>query len=229
AGVYASHRSAGRLWRLSGVPAQRVEVTAGRCRPVRLAGVVAHRSNLLDERFVAERDGIPVTTPERTLVDLSAVLGEFTLGRILDDGARRGIFSYSSVHGCVEQMRRRGRRRTTVVDRLLQSRLGTDPGESELEARVNRWLTEAGLPCPVAQHWVVAGGHRFRLDLAYPDRRVGFELDGWKPHSTRNAFDGDRARGNELALEGWRIYHFTSQTARASAIRVARAALRGRR
>ena len=224
-GVFASHRSAARLWGLTGVPAVRLEVTAGAGRAVRLAGVVAHRSNLVDERFVTEVDGIPVTSAERTVVDLAAVLGEHTLGPVLDDGARRRIVSYESVGRCLEQMRRRGRRRTTVVERLLEARLGSDPGESALEGRVARWLVAAGLPPPVPQLWVVAGGRRFRLDLAYPGRRVGFELDGWDVHARRVAFDGDRERGNELALAGWRIYHFTARSTREAVVRVAAAAL----
>ena len=201
AGVYASHRSGGRLWDLSSVPSVRLEVVAPRTRKVRLAGVVAHRSNLLDHRFVTEHRGIPVTTAERTIVDLSAVL--------------------------VEHMRRRGRRRITVMDRVLEAGLGVDPGESELEARVGRWLVEGGLPRPVPQLWVVAQGRRFRLDLAYPDRRVGFELDGWESHGSRHAFDADRERGNELALEGWCVYRFTARTPRTTVVRVAREALSG--
>ncbi len=111
------------------------------------------------------------------------------------------------------------------MERLLEARLGSDPGESALEGRVARWLVAAGLPPPVPQLWVVAGGRRFRLDLAYPDRRVGFELDGWDVHARRVAFDGDRERGNELALAGWRIYHFTARSTREAVVRVAAAAL----
>lgn len=224
-GVAVSHRSAARLLGLSGVPAVRLEVTADRSRAVRLSGVVAHRSTVLDERFVTEVDGIPVTTAERTVVDLSSVLGEHTLARVLDDAVRRGMVTYTSVQQCLEEMRRRGRRRTTVVDRVLEPRLGHDPGESDLEGRISRWLAEAGLPRPVAQVWVVAGARRFRIDLAYPDRRVGFEVDGWAFHSGRDSFEKDRDRGNELALAGWRIYRFTARSARATVVRVARAAL----
>ena len=224
-GVVASHRSAARLWGLPGVPALRLEVTARADRAVRLAGVVAHRSNLLDDRFVTEIEGIPATTAERCVVDLAAVLGERTLGEAIDAGVRRRLFTYASVQACLDQMRRRGRRRTTAVERILDDNLGTDPGESELEARVARWLVGAGLPPPIHQRWVVAGGKRFRLDLAYPDRRVGFELDGWEAHGSRRAFDRDRDRGNELALQGWQIYHFTAKTGRIAVVRVARAAL----
>ncbi len=113
-----------------------------------------------------------------------------------------------------------------MIDRLLELRLGVAPGESELETRIGRWLVHAGLPPPVPQLWVVAGGRRFRLDLAYPERLIGFELDGWEAHGSRNAFDADRDRGNELALQGWRIYRFTGRTKQATVVRVAQAALR---
>ena len=55
-------------------------------------------------------------------------------------------------------------------------------------------------------------GSRAFIDLAYPDQMVAIELDGWEHHSTRSAFDRDRARANDLALAGWRLYRFTWTT-----------------
>ena len=50
-----------------------------------------------------------------------------------------------------------------------------------------------------------------RLDLAYPERRVGIELDGFRFHDTRDSFDAERARGNELQAMGWNILRVTSK------------------
>ena len=112
------------------------------------------------------------------------------------------------------------------MQRLLESRLpGFDPGESELEARVLRWLLAAGLPRPESQFRVIAAGRCLRLDLAYPEHRLGLELDGWDAHGSRGAFDRDRERANEVALIGWRLCRFTSRTTRAAVVRVVSAAL----
>ena len=69
----ASHRAAARVWLLEGVASLRLEITVPLGRVVRLPGVRAHRSNRLGPEFLTVHRGIPVTTPARTLVDLSAV------------------------------------------------------------------------------------------------------------------------------------------------------------
>jgi very-short-patch-repair endonuclease len=38
---------------------------------------------------------------------------------------------------------------------------------------------------------------------------VAIEVDGFEHHATRAGFIGDRVRGNELALLGWTVLHFT--------------------
>lgn len=87
---------------------------------------------------------------------------------------------------------------------------GYDPGRSALESRVLDAIVRAGLPIPERQ-WRVErpGGRVAFIDLAYPDRRVAIELDGWAEHGVRSAFDADRARGNDLVLAGWRVLRFT--------------------
>jgi predicted transcriptional regulator of viral defense system len=75
-----SHRSAARLW---GLPSFRdwrspVDVTVVGRDPGRKPGVRIHRTQCLDAREVRSADGIPVTTPARTLLDLAAVLPTLT-------------------------------------------------------------------------------------------------------------------------------------------------------
>ena len=47
------------------------------------------------------------------------------------------------------------------------------------------------------------------VDIAFPDRRLIIELDGWASHGVRSAFEPDRIRGNELLLLGWHLLRFT--------------------
>ena len=114
----ASHRSAGRLFGLP-VPAERVEVTVPLGRQVRLPGVTAHRSNLLGPRFCTTVEGIPATTVERTLVDLSAVVGKQTCARAVDEAVRRRLCSYDALDACYRYMRKRGRRRVRAIQSIL--------------------------------------------------------------------------------------------------------------
>jgi predicted transcriptional regulator of viral defense system len=210
ANAVASHRSAARLYGLP-VPAVRLEVTTPIGRHVRLPGVVAHRSNLLIRRFVTAIDGISTTTAARTVVDLSAVAGFVTCGRAMDAADRSGVAMYLDVDDVYRRMRKRGRRRVTVVEQLLAKRLdGIESGDSDWEMRLCRWLIDAGLPRPEQQVWVVAGGERFCLDLAYPDLKVGLEYDGWDVHRQRGRFDADRRKWRKLELAGWVILPYTS-------------------
>src|SRR6476659_7773594 len=72
-GALLSHRSAARLWSLLPPGDEWPEVTTERGRRSRRQGIVAHEAVVPeDERKVV--DGIPVTSPFRTVFDLAAVL-----------------------------------------------------------------------------------------------------------------------------------------------------------
>ncbi|MGH9230174.1 MAG: hypothetical protein ACRD07_15880 [Acidimicrobiales bacterium] len=68
-------------------------------------------------------------------------------------------------------------------------------------------LDDAGLPEPAAEHWVRGAGWRYRLDLAFPPRLVGIELDGKDDHLNEVAFEVDPVRDNRLLLAGWTVLH----------------------
>jgi very-short-patch-repair endonuclease len=68
----------------------------------------------------------------------------------------------------------------------------------------------AHAPAPAVNLPVRVGGRIRVLDLAWPDRKVGVEFDGFVPHSSRRVFDDDRARQNDLVADGWRIFRLTS-------------------
>ncbi len=65
---------------------------------------------------------------------------------------------------------------------------------------------------PRQQQVVRVGSRRFKLDLAYPDLRIGVELDGWCAHGGFTAFHGDRERDALLASAGWVVTHFSART-----------------
>jgi very-short-patch-repair endonuclease len=50
-----------------------------------------------------------------------------------------------------------------------------------------------------------------RIDLAYPQAKLGIEVDGFRWHSGRKAFDDDRRQRNMLVAIGWTILHATKQ------------------
>jgi very-short-patch-repair endonuclease len=212
--AFASHATAARMWELpAGAPDDGlVEVTTVLERDPKLPGVRSHRSGLLLERDVRTRRGIPVASPERTCVDLSGRCSVAVLGRIIDEALRRRITTLGLIHECLERLPRAPGRSPESLRAALASRVGEwEPRESLLEDFVIEALRRHGLPLPRCQVRVQLPSGPRRLDHCYPRERVVIEADGYDTHSSRAAFDDDRARGNELVVAGYRVLHFTSE------------------
>lgn len=229
-GAVSSFRAAAWLWRFDGfgVP-DKLEITVPRARRSRLPGVIVHDTRVTGTSHVTTFGAVPLTTPARTLCDLTSCCGLGAVSRALNDALRRDLTTLKRIERVFLDLANKGRRRSTFMRLLLEERLpGFDPGESEQEAKIVRWLVGAGLPRPVQQHRVQVGSRRYRLDLAYPEQLIGIEYDGWDAHRSRTAFDTDRARDIELEDAGWRILHFTSKSTRSYAIQKVRNALETR-
>jgi very-short-patch-repair endonuclease len=78
---------------------------------------------------------------------------------------------------------------------------------SELEERFLVLCREAGLPPPAVN--VRLAGHE--VDMAWADRRLVVELDGFAYHRTHAAFERDRARDASLQLAGHRVLRVTAR------------------
>ena len=66
-------------------------------------------------------------------------------------------------------------------------------------------LRQANLPSPVTQHWVAG----YPADFAWPERRLIVEVDGFRFHSHRRAFERDRKRDQAHVLAGYRVIRIT--------------------
>jgi very-short-patch-repair endonuclease len=211
----ASHRAAGILWNVPSMPEEIVEVTALRHRRRRASDVIWHESYHLADRDVTEIEGIPVTRPVRTFLDLGAVLSAAVLEEVLDDGRRRNLLDIPAIWRRLEQLGdlRPGAMR---VRRVLESRVAGDrPSESVLETRFRQLLRNADLPIPTAQFEIrVGSGSIARVDFAYPELSLAIELDGAAYHSSERAKRRDRSRENELVALGWRVLRFTWEDVR---------------
>jgi very-short-patch-repair endonuclease len=82
------------------------------------------------------------------------------------------------------------------------------------EADLGALLVRAGLPAPVHHHVVtLPSGRVIELDWAYPERRIGLEVDGYVVHvRSAEAFAADRDRLNQLRLVGWVVLQFAPTT-----------------
>ena len=208
----ASHRSAGRLWRITDESHDGVEITVPRSQGPRLRGVVVHRSMDLVPSHVFRVDRIPVTKPARTLVDLGAVLGAAEVEDALDRALIRRMLTVAGVEWMRDELARQGRPGAGVIRRVLDERaLGTNRPDGLLEPRMARLMRRAGLPPAEFQYPVHSSAGRFlaRVDFAYVALRLAIEVDGYHVHGTRRAMEADFVRQNLLAAQGWLVVRFT--------------------
>jgi very-short-patch-repair endonuclease len=209
-GALCSHLTAATLWGFEGVTTSRVEVTIPYERALRHRRVVVHRSQSLPETDRARRDGIPVTSAARTLVDIAGVLSPERLEVALEHALRERLTTVPALAARLDELGGKGRRGAGVLRELLAERGSqASPLESPLEVRLWRLFVRAGLPRPVRQHAVVAGGRSFRLDFAWPQELVAVEADGYRAHGGRAAFVRDRRRAGVLTAAGWSLLHVT--------------------
>ena len=154
--------------------------------------------------------GVPVTPPWITLVDLGSQASAAEVERALDEALHRGIVSLPQLRWALATFGRPRHQGTSVLRRLLAERgSGYAPPESEMEAIFYALIEESNLPRGVRQFWVWDGERWRRLDYAFPDPGVGVELDGLETHGTRQAFQDDRASDRRLQIRGWTVLRFT--------------------
>lgn len=177
-GSVASHGSAAVFHGLPTweVPLDRVHVTKVRAYGGRRDRLVHVHVARLDPDEVTIVDGIPVTTLERTVVDLARCL-PFEPAVAVGDAAlaKRGAGSDELIDSLRRSAHRPGCVRARRVIAFLDGR-----AESVGESRSRVALHRAGLPIPVPQWEVRDGRGRLlgRTDFGWPDWRVVGEFDG---------------------------------------------------
>lgn len=208
----ASHRTAGHLWELPDFGEDAIDVSVAR-RVNRSGGDVrVHCVESLNPSDVTEREGIPVTTPARTVVDLATTLDPDRLEAALDHVLTHRMASLARIEWLISRGGDRGRKGAPVLRKLLAARRGGAgvPG-SPLETKVLQALRRSGLPEPLRQYRLCdAQGLIGRLDFAYPSARIAIEAEGYAYHSDISAWYRDRARINRLQGAGWRVFLLTA-------------------
>jgi len=198
-----SHRSAALLWGLLPIYDGPVDVTAaGRdCRS--RVGIRAHTSVHLPREDRARRKGLPVTTPERTLVDVAPGLEAGVLERAFEEAIVQRLTDHAGVAAVLH--RRPGRPGSSALRDLLGRLEGPQLTRSEAEKRMLGLVRAAALPAP--QTNVRIGP--YEVDAVWNEQRVIVEVDGYAFHSSRAAFERDRARDADLQARGFRVVRVT--------------------
>jgi very-short-patch-repair endonuclease len=193
-----SHGSAGALWDLLPTVSV-VTISLTRSIRVRRSAIRVHRVSALHPDEKARLDGLTLTTPARTLLDLASYLSSRELEQALARADRQRL-SYRKPLALllVRYPRRRG---GPLLRTLLASPDGPAFTRSEAEERFLALIRRAGLR-PPEMNVKVCG---FEVDALWRAERLVVEIDGFDYHSTRVDFERDRYRDGVLTAAGFRV------------------------
>jgi len=205
-----SHRSAAVLLGVGGFDEPVPEITIPRGTRLRRPGIVVHESTDLPLADVRRVDGIPVTGPRRLAMDLGGVVSDARYRQTVRElRLHRGVSSEELLRTYLRH-KRSGRSGGAALRAWLDRYFAiSGVPESGLELVVLDALLDAGLPAPVAQHWVQTAAGTYRLDLAWPDLRIAVEVDG-RQHRDPDAVAADARRDAALAALGWTVIRIRS-------------------
>ncbi len=167
----------------------------------RVKGVRIRRTRGLDARDVTVWRGVPVTSVARTLVDLAATLEPGALARACHEaGIRHGT---TPAHVAAVLARRPNSRGARALRRVLSGDVHVTV--SRLESRFLALLRREGLALPETNR--PAGGRR--VDARWPDLALTVEVDGYRYHRSRHAWEQDRRREREAHARGDEFRRYT--------------------
>jgi hypothetical protein len=210
-GAAVSHRSAARRWGLRGAVSGRVEITVPNPRRPQLVGAAVHRSHFLGVVDVAVHEGITLTRPERTLIDMAGVVPPEVAVGMVESAIHLGLTTPAHIWRYLSRYGGKGHRGSGRIRSILEARGPVArPTESGLEDLALRTLYKAGAPPPVRQHVIrVPGRPTVRIDLAYPSARLAIEVDSACWHSDSESYRRDRTKWNLLSALGWTLFVLT--------------------
>ncbi len=221
---FLSHRAAAALWGLARHQAAEVDVTVVRGRSRSRSAIAVHRVKELHPDDQAEANGIPVTAPARTLLDFASQATASELEQGIAEAYALELVTEPELRAAIARSPLRPGASALIVE--LNREGGPQWTQSEGERRMLRLIREAGLPLPTTREWIAG----WPADFAWLDERLIVEVDGYRFHRSRRAFERDRRRDQAHTAAGYRVIRVTwrqlTEEPLAVAVTIARALAR---
>jgi Transcriptional regulator, AbiEi antitoxin/Protein of unknown function (DUF559) len=200
-GAALSHGSAMTLWGLWRHWDTPFEITVVRNR--RPKGIRVHRSSTLHWRQVTTHMGIRVTTPARTVLDISPRLKDKALKRTVNNALNSQWLTEAQLADTL------ARHPTRPGTKRIAKLIGLDgtPTRSGWEDDFPAFCADHGLPAPL----MGLPFHGYILDAVFVAERVIVELDSWQFHKGKIAFEADRERDAETLAHGYVTVRVTEE------------------
>jgi very-short-patch-repair endonuclease/predicted transcriptional regulator of viral defense system len=180
-----------------------IHVTTPRHRG-RPKGIVVHTSRSLPPRDIKWRDGLPMTTPARTLIDLAEIADARTLERALETAFAMKRVTERQLRAIIKRLR--GRKGGKRLAALLDYRGSSGFTRSHAEGRLRALLK--GTDLPEATYNAIVEGTE--VDVYFAEPRVAVEVDSWRHHSGQAAFTRDRRKWAYLEARGHKVIGVTA-------------------
>ena len=203
-----SHRSATALWNLLPYPiSATVWVTIPSERTATRPRIKAIRSPLLRDD-IRRRHGMPLTSPARTILDMSSLLGAYELERLVAEAQYRRLVSEDELR---DQTSRHPRRNgVSILKAVLDLPGGPRRTRSNGERAMLRLLRATQIK-GLETNARIAG---YEVDFLWRAHRFAVELDGYDGHSSRVAFERDRLKWARLQARGIQVMPITGRQLR---------------
>jgi very-short-patch-repair endonuclease len=197
-----SHSSAAALFKIGVEQAAAIEVSRRSPDEIRPSGIRVHRRPALRDGWYGFYDGIPITSPVQTLIDLATRHGTPQMERAMNEADRLGLVRTDDLRKALDAhpgepgvARLRG-----IIDRVTFRYT-----RSELERAFLPLVRRAGLPAPRTSVYVTG----YEVDFHFPDLRLVIETDGLTYHRTPAEQKKDRERDQDHTAAGLTCLRFT--------------------
>lgn len=163
-------------------------------------GIVVHRRCTPFE--VAEREGIRVTTPECTIMDMAAISSRDDIEAMINAAVVKRLTTVEKLRRAVDAAgRRAGRKQLRRIIDIRTFRFT----RSKLERAFIPIALRAGLPRPLTCHEV----NGYEVDFYWPELGLVVETDGLSFHRTAQQQDADLRRDHAHAAAGLTCCRFS--------------------
>lgn len=219
-GTLVSGRNAARCWGLTTANALpvRLLIPPTQSHP-RLDRVAAWKPSTLTDEDRARVEGIPVASVRRTLLDLARQIAlarggpgpvSDELAEVIAKAVQRKLTSVSVLREYLASMPSvRGAGELAETLDLMDRDGRTDSG---FERRVRAWLRTHGFtPAPGTYKLELPSGRLVWIDIAFPEERVGLEVDGLHWHGSPQQQHADIWREREIEEAGWVIWRVSER------------------
>lgn len=216
-----SHRSAAALLGLIDRAPAAIDVIALAQRGRAIDGIHVRHVGPLRWDETGTVDGIPCTSPARTLVDNAGTTGTRTLRSMFERAAAKKMLDLDGIEASMRPgmpaLRELIAEWRPAAPLAQKGRL-----KSPLEAMVLPLIVGRGLPAPRSNAPVtLVGGKTIEVDFLWAEQRFVLEADSRDFHGTDVAFERDRWRDRELLRLGYSWLRATRRQAETEAEEVA--------